>query len=869
MTTYSTNQESHERNRPIPVASDDNSHDDFGVLCARAIRLSFVIVAFASLPGWAHSQQLPAFVTPYLNAHCTPCHGPEKQKGKIRLDTLTADYSKPSNAALWLEVRDQINLGQMPPEDEPRPKIEESQELTQWIAAQLRRTEHDSRHSNGKQRARRLNRREYTFTVSDLLQMKFPTGESPLDSLPPDGTAEGFDTVGTALLLDPSLLHLYYQIGRRIADRAIVDGPPEHPTETMRLEFEDIPDSNAIGYLVSRLGLNPVEGGLELIEGDTRSYGMLRYPGRRDNNVAPVNGFYRFTVRAGGVPDVHGNFPRMRLTHDHPNAEMEIVMEINVEAPWNEPKEYTVVIPRDTLGGELHVSLINETRLYMSQRPGEHFMQRNRELGEQGNFAETIRLAGRKVAEGWGGDRSTPDPEKLDTSGFPRLFLDYLEVEGPLYEQWPPRSHQLLLGPANDQSEQTEKARRIFESFLPLAWRRPIEQIELTPILQLVSSELAQGASFHEAIRLGLTASLTSPKFLYLGELESTASSGITDDFALASRLSYFLWSSLPDEKLFALAAENRLHNPTILQSEVIRMLKHPKIDRFVNGFARQWLKTDTFLDFAPDPRLYRSFDDPLAKAAVQEPIAFFREILTHDLSVLNFLDSPFAVVNQRLAQHYGFSDVEAEGFQRIPLPPDSPRRGLLGMIGIHLAGSDGIRTKPVHRAVYVREVLFNDPPDPPPPNAGEVEPNIEGKNLTVRERLQQHQAIETCAACHRNLDPYGLALENFNVIGQWRDQQDGENFRGRQRPIIDPSGTLPNGESFQTFEEFRSLLHNQADRFRRGLAEKLWIYALGRAPRPSDDHSLQTVVQDLQQNGDTLQAAIQGIVTSPQFLNH
>ncbi len=829
--------------------------------------VSLFLLFISSSSSAVTESPLPAFAQNYLATHCTDCHGPETQKGDLRLDRLSADFSDLSTAALWQEARDRINLGEMPPDDEARPPIADSEKLTTWIAASLHRAARQSRFSKGRPQLRRLNRREYVHTVADLLHLKFPPGESPIDTLPPDGTAEGFDTVASALPLDPSLLNLYYRVARRLAERAIVDGPPSYPTERMVLEFEDIPESRAIGYLIGRLGLNPVEGGLALIEGDTRSYGMLRYPGRRDNNVAPINGFYRFTVRASGVAGANGETPRMRLTHDHPDDDQERILEVDVDAPWDSPRDYSVVVPRDTLGGELHVSMVNETRLYMSQRPGEHFFQRNRELGAAGDFAETIRLAGRKIAEGWGGDRSTPDPEKLDITQYPRLFVDRLVVEGPLYDQWPPLSHETLLAPAIDAVSETEKTKAIFAAFLPRAWRRPVSSEELTPILQLVQTERAHGASFHDAIRLGLTTALVSPKFLYQAQPDASDPSTRLNDYQLASRLAYFLWSSMPDKKLFALAARGRLSEPHILRQQVDRMLADPKIDRFIEGFASQWLKTPTFLNFAPDERLYRSYDKALGHAAVQEPLAFFREVLTKNLSVLNFLDSSFAMLNERLAEHYDLPGVKGEVFQRVSLDKASPRRGLLGMMGVHLAGSDGIRTKPVSRAVYVRDVLFNDPPNPPPPNAGEVEPNIKGERLTVRERLLQHQEIETCAACHRKLDPYGLALENFNVIGEWRERQDGEEFRGHRSPAIDPSGRLPNGDVFADFAGFREALLKQSDRFRRGLVEKLWIYALGRSIEPRDDESLDQTVQHLQENSDTIRDAIHQIVTRPQFL--
>ena len=232
---------------------------------------------------------------PFCKNTASKCHGPEKQKGDFRIDTLDAGFATIDSTAAWIEIRDQINLGEMPPDDEPLPNAAKSEIVSRWIAAKMREVERSV--FTGRVLLRRLNRHEYTHTVSDLLQMKFPVGESPLDVLPPDGTLDGFDKVSAALLLDPSLMRQYYEVAREIADRAIVDGPPEFPTETMRLEFEDIAESRAIRYLVTRLGLEPVEGGLRMIEGSTRSFALMKYPDTQ--KTIPTNGFYRFTVRGG------------------------------------------------------------------------------------------------------------------------------------------------------------------------------------------------------------------------------------------------------------------------------------------------------------------------------------------------------------------------------------------------------------------------------------------------------------------------------------------------------------------------------------------------------------------------------------------
>lgn len=808
-----------------------------------------------------------------LQQHCAHCHGPNQQQGGLRVDRLSSDFSDRDHAIHWVEIRNAIHLGEMPPDDEPKMAASDIQLVSEWIGKQMRAVEHSSLRSDGRVLLRRLNRHEYTNTVSDLLQIQFPSGESPLDSLPPDGTAEGFDKVSAALLLDPSLMERYYRVARRIADSAIVDGPPDFPTKRMRLEFEDIADSRAIRYQTERLGMNPVNGGIELIEGQTRSFGLLKYPGRRDNNVAPTNGFYRFSVRVGGSAGAEGELPRIRISHSHPDQKMQRILDVEVTAAWDQPEIYSIVVPRDSLGGEVKVGILNESKLYMGQRPGEHFMQRISEVGKQGDFSETIRLTGRKISEGWGGDRSTPDPDKLDRSQFPRVFLDYLEVEGPLYDQWPPKSHTSLLFQGDKATEDIEYAREIFRKFLPKAWRRPVMESELQPITGIVETELQSGSTFHEAIRVALAAALTSPRFLYLVEANSGADNGnqaagkSLSDYELASRLSYFLWNSMPDQQLFELAAAGKLSNSASLHQQVDRMLADSKCDRFVAGFARQWLQTDTFTLFTPDQNLYRAYDDDLAQAITQEPLEFFRTVLQENRSVLNFIASDFLVVNERLARHYNIPNVAGKEFRTIAVPSDSPRGGLLGMAGIHQAGSDGVRTKPVSRAVYVREVLFNNPPDPPPPNAGEIEPNIKGEKLTVRERLLQHQSIESCAVCHRHLDPFGLALENFNVIGQWRELQDGENFRGNNSPAIVTEGRLPNGKEFVDFRQFRQLLLQQAPRFRLALAQKLFIYALGRPLEPTDDSTLNQAAADMASDGDTLRSLIKSLVISQEFL--
>ncbi|MEQ8787214.1 MAG: DUF1592 domain-containing protein [Pirellulaceae bacterium] len=823
---------------------------------------TFASAADSDAPNLADAASHKTHVVPLLRQFCFKCHGPDAQEGELRLDTLVVDFTSPGAASQWVEVMDRLNLGEMPPADEPKPEVEAVRRTTSWIAGELRHAQRRMLARGGRVLLRRMNRVEYANTVRDLLNMEFLPGEGPLALLPPDGTAEGFDKVSTALMLDPSLLDKYFDAARLIADRAIVDGPPEFPTEKIRYELEDTARNGAIRYLCAHPGFTCRENDVVLMEGGTRSFGVMKYPGT--NKSIPTKGLYRVRVRAAADPGKRGQPVIMRVTQSHPSADQELIMELAVTASPDDPQVYEVLIPRDDKGGEWSVRIVNGTGFYNYNRAAGDIDKAIRDAGAAKDFAEVLRLTARLKAEGL--SRSRPNPDTADTSTLPKLYLDWIEVEGPLYDQWPPKSHAMLLFKGEDAEESLEYAREIFTRFMPRAFRRPVAPEEIEPIVGLVRDEQEHGATFRQAIRTGVAAVLTSPSFLYLYE-PSGSDVRVLNDFEIASRLSYFLWSSMPDAHLFSLARDGKLRDVKTLEAEVDRMLADEKAEALVRGFAAQWLRTDEFRTFRPDEKLYPDFDDELGDAMVEETLAFFREVLHRDESVLSFLDSDWTMVNQRLAEFYGIEGVEGEAMRRVKLPADSHRGGLLGHAGVAMYGSDGTRTKPVSRGVYIREVLFNDPPDPPPPNVGEIEPNIKGENLTVRDRLIQHQQIPSCAACHRTIDPYGLALENFNVMGAWRERQDGEDFRGSDRPEIDASGRLPDGREFANLQQFKAALGERRDRFCQALSEKLLVYALGRPLEAADRPTVDSLAARLQSKDYQLRELLKGVVTSRAFV--
>jgi hypothetical protein len=830
-------------------------------------------------------------VQPFFKEHCVKCHGAEKAEGKLRLDTLAADFVNRPHSDKWVEVLDRINLGEMPPEDEPKPEADELAAVTDWIASELKHSRQRQQSSGGRVLLRRLSRSEYVNTIRDLLHVEFPEGSGLKEMLPPDGSIGGFDKVSRGLLLDPSLMEAYLVAAREIASKAIVTRPPLVPQRTMRFEFEESANS-AMAYILHRRPAEVDGEFMVLREGWARTFGKLQHPYNRKE--IPITGRYRVRVRAGADKGERGDPLYMDVHYGAEGRQARF----KVDATRENPEIYEFEKTFDaTLPGEFQVGPVNGTRFNEGNAEWYHFQNELNKLSDAGKTAEATRLKSRLRAEGAYDTyvRGSYLPRALHVETLPKLYVDWIELTGPLQEEYPPRSMEDLFGTRDvripestgDAERTTVLAREAFTRLMPRAFRRAVQPREVETLVDLVKTELSHGIAPDEALRAGLVAMLCSPDFLFL--FEPAAAKGIanpqaiderplTDD-ELAVRLSYFLWSSMPDDELFQLARAGKLRDAKTFAAQVDRMLSDAKSEGFVQGFARQWLKVNEMVRFKPDEQIYPQFYATamagIDKDVEVEPLAFFREVLRHNEPVERFLDSDWLMLNERLAKLYGIEGVAGVELRRVAVPRDdaSPtarnRGGLLGMAGVHLWGADGNRTKPVERGKYVLDVLFNDPPPPPPPNAGEVEPNLAGKKLTVRERLAKHREQATCNNCHRRIDPYGLALENFNVIGEWRDRLDGEkplNHWGNDRPEIDPSGTLPNGKVFADYREFRTLIVGQKERFTRGLAEKLFVYALGRTAEPADRATIDAIVAAAPDGQATLRTLIGAVALSQPF---
>ena len=402
--------------------------------------------------------------------------------------------------------------------------------------------------------------------------------------------------------------------------------------------------------------------------------------------------------------------------------------------------------------------------------------------------------------------------------------------------------------------------------FADRAFRRPARTNETERLVKLVESELKSGEKFEAAVKSALVAVLCAKDFLFLVEGSAAQANQRLNDWELASRLSYFLWSTMPDDRLFDLARTNVLHEPAVLRGEVARMLRDPKAGRFATSFPKQWLQLKHVGMFPPDKKLYPDYDAHLEKSMIAEGTEYFREVLEKNLSVGEFLDSDWTMLNARLAEHYGMAGVGQDSFQRVALRAEDHRGGLLTQAGVLSLTSDGQRHRPVHRGKWVLESIFNKPPPPPPANVKPIEPTPAGQpKATLRMKLEAHKSDANCAACHRKIDPLGVAFDNYDAIGRWRTEEVVRDGDGTN-PKVDASGVLPDGRTFADGAELRRLLVADTDKFAAAFIEKLATYALRRALTMDDRRELTSLAWHSRETDHRLRDIVEALVLSDLF---
>lgn len=831
-------------------------------------------------------------VKPFLTRHCLKCHDAKRASAGFRIDELPTDFQAAKAADRWKEVMDKINLGEMPPEDEPQPKAAEFEPVIRWINGRLRGVEMAARNSGGRVPMRRLNRVEYINSVRDLLSMDPKLLEPMLEDLPSDGTAEGFDRLGIALFFDQTQIEQTIAVAERIAERAIVDEKPA--TRIKRYEFEDNPRIKSFKKRVkSRFadtvvdagpsGSEIINGGVRVIHGygnrpSDRPWGQLG--GTTFDDVVTEDGYYRIRIRAGASVGSRGEPIRVRMVYGS-NTPVEAVHWLPIEASLNDPQVVEAVVflrcGPPGIRRNVNFAFNDITDLIISTPENNKFFKevraaigKVRDLQNAGGSKNEIALAQQELAATreraaqWQGPLRYYNP-KRDHKNPPTIFVDWAEVSGPVLPEWPPKSHRALFF-AGDDRKDAAAIREMFARFLPRAYRRPVTEDELKGVVDIVEKARDEGKGLTQAVRIGLSRVLCSPGFLFIQEPATDETRRSLTDYELASRLSYFLWSTMPDDELFELAKAGRLSDSQVLMAQIDRMLNDSKSEALVQGFAGQWLNVRDFGSVEPAAEYAKHYDQTLEQASQQEAYAFFREVLAEDLPITSFLNSDFIMINERLATHYGIAGVKGETFRRVAIEPGHHRGGVLGMAGLLTYLSDGTRTLPVRRAAWVKTQLFGDPPGNPPPNAGEIQPNTAGKKLTVRQRLEMHRNEATCASCHTKLDPFGIALENYDAIGMWRTKANGEGFRSKSAPELNVGGAFPNGDTFDSLESYKAGLLKRKEAFTSNLVKQMMTYALTRPISYSDHQTVNAITQKVSSDGYRLRTLIREVVSSKLF---
>ncbi len=754
--------------------------------------------AKSAAPFAVNSDEFAARVGPFVTAYCGDCHSGAKPEAKLDLTQYHDTAGALHDRRVWRTALAKLRAHEMPPADQTQPSAAERGAVIQWIDEQLAKPVAFAAQNPGRVTIRRLNRAEYNNTIRDLVGVEF----HPADDFPADDVGYGFDNIGDVLAMSPLLMEKYFDAAERIMGEAIIvpTDRPVIPIKTFNvMEMTATPPDPSIRFGgVRRLIAN---GDLHISWNVTRA------------------GDYRLSVRAFGRK-VGDEVPKMSIRLDG-----EELKAFDVKTERKNPGLYEVVT---------------------ALKRGEHRVA----------IAFTNPFT----------DDKAKDPRQKDRT----LFVATLETKGPLDAKNPdsyPESHRKIIfcPPSSahpSPEERAECAKKVLKKFATRAFRRPATDEELGRLMKLFEAANKEGDPLERSLQTALEAVLVSPYFLFRVELDPDPSkpqlTRPLNDYELASRLSYFLWNSMPDDELASLCDRGALRKDGNLESQTRRMLKDPKIQGLVDNFGGQWLQTRRLAAATPDKSAYPQFDDSLRADMKTETETFFAHVASDDRSILDFIDAEYTWANGRLAKFYGISGVEGDDFRRVSLA-GAHRSGVFTQASILTITSNPSRTSPVKRGKWVLETLLGAAPPPPP---ADVPPLAEDKKTaltgTVRQRTEQHRANAICASCHKSMDPLGFALEHFDPIGGYREK-DG--------PLpVDASGSLPGGQKFEGADGLRDVLRARQDQFCRCLSEKLLTYALGRGLEDYDEAAVDGIAHTAARNDYRFSSLIIEIVRSAPF---
>lgn len=801
---------------------------------------TFAVFGSASLQA-AETRDLAKVVQPFLEKYCVECHGSVAQQGGLRIDKLSRDFQSGEDTHQWAEIIEKVNSGEMPPKKEPQPTQDEMAVFVRNLNSLIK----DGRAARMAARPAvahyRLSRKEYQNTVYDLLGVRYDPAKP--GQLNEDTLWHGYERIGSELSLSPSHVDRYYRAADIVLDRAfpVASGEARQVRKTAaELRYGG---GKSQQEALARFGI-------------TRPLRYLLFPGRVQTALSPHwfgktgpehSGLYRMRLQASGIRPSDGQPAHLSIGQKTGEETVEGLIEFDITAPEDGPQIYEFEVFLD-MPASLHFCVVATD--VVDRRGGAAF--RNA-LASRGGYifthsSETLLL-------------NPNAPQMFDDKGngiFSTVLLDWIEWEGPLETEAEKFLRQGVLPPDDATAQMVAEH---LQRFAERAWRRPVIQEELEDYLQSYRAERAVGETMADAYRVALQGVLTSRNFIYLVEGEPAARERLTD-WELASRLSYFLWSSMPDDALFNVAKGGDLIGDG-LKNEVDRVLTDSRINRFIDDFSRQWLQLHRVGMFPPDKGLYPEYDDWLETSMRAEPIEYFREIFAKNLPIDDFLDSDWTIANARLCDFYGLPEPKQSGFQRVALKPEDHRGGLLTMGSVLGLTSDGTRHRPVHRGVWLSEAIFNKTPPPPPANVSAIEPNPpKSPKATIRQKLAAHAENSNCAACHQGIDPLGFAFDQYDAVGQWRMRERVAAGTGED-PLVDASGVMPDGRQFADSVQFKQLLLDDRDKVARAFIEHLCTYALRRVLTVDDQNGLKLIQEEAKKNQYRVRDIVRAVALS------
>ncbi len=820
-------------------------------------------------------------VTAFLKQYCAECHGSTKPKGDFQVGLLKVSTNA-ADAENWQLVLGNLQLGEMPPKDAKQPKPAEVERVTNWIQNELARAAVELKGTGGEVVLRRLNRFEYQNTIADLFDVHgdFAAG------FPEDLREHGFDNNGGALMLSSAQMQEYMKAADFILTRAIAPASrPETKSKTFTLHDENRRAiEQARQNLASRLAkfdsLTPQEKANtrkteEAAKADPDSHGY-RFPVLENGELRPPKPTDGPELDA--VMTLQRYFSGEPQTHRH----------FNLSRPgWYRVKAVAYALKNNGKPARLKFSAgrpvpgtlpkVESVFAFTDDKPREVEATYYLEPSDRVEF--TI-MDGAPHSQG---------RTMIDQPG-PFIAIRSFSIEGPIYDSWPPKGHRTLFGDVDVARPTPEKATAIAAHLAPRLFRRPIVAFRSAKEIPFAErkatiqdsddvavakyralfEKFTQTMTPDEALRGMLTAMLVSPRFLYHEEPPTGP-----DSYAIAARMSYFLWRSTPDDDLLRAATDGSLLDSTKRRAQAERVLADPRAERFLKDFTGQWLRVREVGEMKANADLYPEYDLELEAAMRGETEHFISEMFRRDLPLTNLIDSDWTMLNERLAKHYGIEGVSGPDFRRVSLDKSKTvRGGLLTQASIHAVTSNGSTTSPVIRGTWVLEKFLGTPAPPPPPDVPPIEPDIRGAS-TIKEQLAKHRTIASCNSCHRKIDPLGFALENFDVIGGWRNHyralvepRPGARAKLSDGPRVDSADEWAGVGQFNSFQEFRELVKKREDLVVLNLTHQLATFALGRLPGFSDRQPLHTIATQIREKKSGMKSLVLDLVSSPVFQN-